>query len=115
MIAIGVTGGLAYGWVINPVNYVDTAPQSLRADYKADYVLMVAKIYRSDQNLPAAKQRLAFLSSAPPQQITSESIIAAQGIGYADEDLEVMGQLMQAIQAASSAAGTETPAAGEQP
>jgi len=113
MIALGAAGGLVYGWVINPVKYVDTAPQSLRADYKADYVLMVAEIYQVDQNLPAAQQRLSFLGNALPQQIVSESIVAAQGIGYAPEDLEIMGQLMQAVQAAQ--APVSTPTAGGQP
>lgn len=112
MIILGAAAGLAYGWIVNPVNYVDTAPQSLRADYKADYVLMVAEIYRADQNLPAAMQALNFLGAASPQQITSEAIIAAQTIGYPTEDLQVMGQLMQAIQAAQ--ANELTPTTGDQ-
>lgn len=112
MIVLGAAAGLAYGWIVNPVKYVDTAPQSLRADYKADYVLMVAEIYRADQNLPAAMQALNFLGAASPQQITSEAIIAAQSIGYPTEDLQVMGQLMQAIQAAQ--ANEPAPTTGDQ-
>lgn len=110
MIALGAAGGLAYGWLINPVQYVDTDPQSLRADYKADYILMVAEIYESDRDLASAQSRLAFVSARPPQQVVSEGILAAQQIGYAVEDLEVMGRLMQAFQAAQ----TPVPQ-GEQP
>ncbi len=102
MIAIGAAGGMTYGWVLNPVQYVDTAPHSLRADYKADYVLMVAEIYASDHDLPAAERRLALLGSRPAQQMVSEAILTAQQIGYAAEDLEVMGQLMQALHAAAT-------------
>ena len=110
MIAMGAVGGLAYGWILNPVQYVDTAPQSLRADYKADYILMVAEIYEGDRNLETAQARLAFFGSRPPQQIVSEGILAAQRIGYEVEDLEKMGRLMQAFQAAQ----TPVPQ-GEQP
>ena len=46
---IGIALGLLYGWVIEPVKFVDTTPASLRADYQTDYVLMVAEAYRSDQ------------------------------------------------------------------
>ena len=41
-IALGLAAGLYYGWVINPVEYVNTTPDTLRVDYQADYVLMVA-------------------------------------------------------------------------
>jgi hypothetical protein len=102
MIALGAAGGMAYGWIGNPVQYVDTAPQSLGADYKADYVLMVAEIYDGDRNLLAAEERLAFLGSRPPQQLVSEAILSAQKIGYPLADVEVMGRLMQSLQAAQA-------------
>ena len=35
---IGIALGLVYGWIISPVEYVDTTPDTLRADYRADYV-----------------------------------------------------------------------------
>jgi hypothetical protein len=41
-IAVGLALGLLYGWVLSPVKYVDTTPNTLRADYQTDYVLMVA-------------------------------------------------------------------------
>ena len=34
-----------YGWVVNPVEYIDIAPESPRVDYKTDYVLMTAEAY----------------------------------------------------------------------
>jgi hypothetical protein len=45
-IAIGAAAGLYYGWVINPIRYIDAAPDSLRSDYKADYVLMTPRYRR---------------------------------------------------------------------
>lgn len=65
MIAIGIAFGLLYGWVIEPVKYVDTAPDSLRLDYKTDYVLMVAEAYQVEHDLNLAVQRLAMLGGDP--------------------------------------------------
>lgn len=93
MIALGLAAGLYYGWVINPVQYVDVPPQSLRADYKADYVLMVAEIYGADGDLAAAEQRLAFFGSVPAADVVSEGIVTAQTIGYAEHDLQLMSRL----------------------
>ena len=49
-ILAGAGLGLLYGWVINPVDYVDTAPDTLRIDYKTDFVLMVAEAYQGESD-----------------------------------------------------------------
>ena len=53
---IGIGAGLAYGWVIDPVEFFDLTPDTLTADYKTDYVLMTAEAYRLEQDpeLPRA-------------------------------------------------------------
>ena len=63
-LAVGVSLGLYYGWVISPVQYTDTDPISLRQSYQDDYVLMTAAIYASDGDLAAARARLAPLAAA---------------------------------------------------
>lgn len=97
MIGLGIGLGLLYGWVINPVQYVDTSLQSLRADYKADYVLMVAEIYQADQDLNQAIQRLSLLGSEDHSQIISQSITTAGELGYTTGDIDRMSQLAQAL------------------
>jgi hypothetical protein len=42
-IGLGVAIGLFYSWTINPVQVVDSTPDTLRLDYRSDYVLMVAE------------------------------------------------------------------------
>ena len=64
-IAVGLALGLLYGWVLSPVEYVDTSPDTLRIDYQSDYVLMVAEIFQTEGDPILAQQRLAFLSSMP--------------------------------------------------
>lgn len=58
---LGVAGGLVYAWLIDPVKYIDTEPASLRTDYKADYVALIASAYAADRDLPRAVARLAAL------------------------------------------------------
>ena len=43
VLLLGIALGLLVGWVLVPIQYVDTTPDTLRGDYRADYVLMVAE------------------------------------------------------------------------
>lgn len=99
-IVIGIAVGLAYGWVINPVEYVDTTPNSLREDYKADYVLMVAEAYAAEGDPAQAARRLALLGDTPPVEIVRQVMIYATQVqpGYAEADLDLMSRLASALQ-----------------
>ncbi len=99
MILLGIAGGLAYGWLVNPVKYTDTSPATLRADYRADYVLMVATIYRDEHDLAKAENRLTFLGNAAPSQIVKDALLTAQKIGYTEDDLVMIQTLSFAIDA----------------
>ena len=97
-IALGAVAGMYYGWVISPVEYVDTAPDSLRIDYKTDYVLMVAEAYRVENSLGLAVRRLALLGSDPPLDMVSTALTFATQIGYYPADLVLMQDLAQDLQ-----------------
>src|SRR3989304_4467866 len=66
-LAPGLAGGLYFGWVVSPVEYVDTAPFSLHQSYKDDYILMVAAAYSGDGDLDAARARLTALGFGAPR------------------------------------------------
>ena len=108
-IAIGAAGGLFYGWVLNPVKYVDTTPDTLRIDYKSDYVLMVAESYSSDSDLDLAARRLALLGDTPPVDIVREAVLFAERQGYVDTDVTLMRHLFSALQAWTSPVETQIP------
>lgn len=97
-IILGVVLGLLYGWVINPVEYVDTAPDSLRVDFRTDYVLMVAEAYRLEGSLGLAARRLALLGAATPQDLIAEASLAAVQLGYSSLDLALMQKLADDFQ-----------------
>jgi len=97
-IAIGASAGMFYGWVISPVEYVDTAPDSLRFDYKTDYVLMVAEAYQVENSLGLAARRLALLGTAPPLDTVNQALTAGTQIGYDPADLALIRTLAEALQ-----------------
>jgi hypothetical protein len=89
-VILGAAAGLFYGWVVNPVEYVDIAPVSLRADYKADYVLMVAESYQVDHDLGIAVRHLARLGDAAPKDIVAEALNYALQHQYSPQDMAVI-------------------------
>jgi len=99
VIILGLAVGLVYGWVINPVEYTNTAPDTLRADYRSDYVLMVAEVFHADQNIELAARRLALLGSEPPAQIASRAMEYALGVNYPTSDLNLLQKLTTSLQA----------------
>lgn len=108
-ILIGAALGLAYGWLVSPVRYVDTSPDTLRVDYKTDYILMVAESYRSDDDLALAMRRLALLGDQPPNAMVLQAIEFAQEQGYNDADILRLQDLWNALQAAIQPDEVETP------
>jgi hypothetical protein len=97
-ILLGLAVGLVYGWVISPVEYLDTTPNTLRYDYRTDYVLMVAEIFDSSQDADQASRQLAQLSSDPPVAIVIQSLAYATQIGYSSEDLVLIQNLATSLQ-----------------
>jgi hypothetical protein len=98
-LAIGIGAGLAYGWVIDPVDFFDLTPDTLRADFKADYVLMTAEAYRVEQDPGLAARRLAVFGSQSPSSIAADALAYARANGFSDPDVALMQELVTAMQA----------------
>ncbi len=104
-ILFGLGIGLAYGWIVNPVRSVDISPDTLRIDYKTDYVLMVAEAFQEEQDVPTAIRRLAVLGNISPVQLVDQAIEFAQKSGYIEPDIARMQALLSALQNLSSEQG----------
>lgn len=96
-ILLGAAVGLFYGWIINPVEYVDIAPSSLRMDYKTDYVLMIAESYQLDHDLGLSVRRLAQLGSSAPSEIVANALSYALQHNYAAQDISMLQVLGEAL------------------
>jgi hypothetical protein len=96
---VGVAAGIAYGWVIDPVDFFDLTPDTLRADYQADYVLMTAEAYRAEQDPELAARRLAIFGSQSPTSIARTGLGYAQSHNFAASDIVLLQELVTALQA----------------
>jgi len=96
-VTLGIAAGLLYGWVIAPLEYTDLTPDTLRADYRSDYVLMVAEAYHAEQNTEPAARRLAILGSRPPAEIIMEAYNYAHQSSYPEGELALLQELALAL------------------
>ncbi len=95
----GVAAGLFYGWKVDPVDFYDLTPDTLRADYKADYVLMTAEAYHADQDPGLAARRLAIFGSQSPVDIATNGLNYARANSYPASDVALIQELVTALQA----------------
>jgi len=95
----GIALGLTYGWVIDPVDFFDLTPDTLRADYKADYVLMVAEAYRFNRDPGIAARHLAVFGSQSPSAIAANGLEYARLNGFDDSDTALIQELVTGLQA----------------
>lgn len=93
--AAGIGLGLLYGWVISPVEFVDLSPETLRADFRADYILMVAEAYQAEHDLDLAARRLAIFGSTPPADIAASALQFGPSAGFTPSELSSLEALVQ--------------------
>jgi hypothetical protein len=55
---IGIAAGLYIGWVVSPVEYVQSPMRDLSQHYKDEYTVMVAQGFQIDSDIGAALERL---------------------------------------------------------
>ena len=98
-LAAGTGIGLLYGWAIDPIQYVDVTPAILRADYRADYVLMVAEASAAQPDPELSARRLAILGDEPPADIVRGAIEYAQQQAFTADELTLLQDLFASMQA----------------
>ena len=96
-IAIGLAAGLAFGWLLAPPQAPDNAPLGqLRADFKADAVLMAAERFAAYSDPVAALRQLEGLADDPVSMMVS-AMTEAEKIGYSAEDMALMKAMFATI------------------
>jgi len=99
-ILVGIGAGLAFGWMMMPPAAPTNAPLgSLRADFKTDLVLMVAEGFHTEPDSMQALTQLDKLDESDPITLLGNSIQYAQAIGYPEEDLKLMQDLLNSMDA----------------
>jgi hypothetical protein len=98
-LVLGAGIGVAYGWYVDPVDFFDLTPETLRADYKEDYVLMTAEAYSAEQDSGLAARRLAIFGTKSPAALAADGLTYARTNGFSDADIALMQELVTALQA----------------
>ncbi len=108
----GLAVGLAYAWVISPIRYVDTTPNTLRADFKDSFRAAIAASYSSTHNLQRARARLALLGDPnPAEALTAQAqrmLAAGESVAIVQEVAGLASDLGSGV-ASISASATAIP------
>lgn len=108
-LVIGIAAGLYYAWGVNPVSYTDTAPASLREDFRDDYLTLIASAYDATADLQRARARLALFAYADPAPILSALAQQRLAQGWPEAEARALARLAADLQAGTAA----TPSRGD--
>jgi hypothetical protein len=108
-VILGIVLGLAYAWLVDPVTYVDTAPDTLRQDFKEQYCALVAAAFLSNNDLARARARLDLLHD--PNIAQALTILAQRALaeGRPEAESHALGLLAVALSQGSIPASTFIP------
>lgn len=96
-LGLGLAGGLFYSWIVNPVEYTDTAPGSLREDFKTDYLALIAAAYASRGDLTRAQVRLALFEGLNSADELAALAQRRQAAGHPPSEAEALAELAAAL------------------
>jgi len=107
---IGVALGVAYAWLVAPLEYIDTSPDSLRADFKDEYRFLIAASYQTHGNLERTQARLTLLGDTDPAVALGEQAQRMLASNAPMNAIRPLADLAEALQ--NPIIFTETPAVG---
>lgn len=114
---LGVMGGLAYAWLVDPVVFVDASPARLSESYKVEYLYLVSQSLAATGNEAQAQQRLSALDDPALAQTVADLLDAALREQRDTETVAALAQLARLLGVegatvdlfAPQAAGAATP------
>lgn len=105
-LVLGILLGLLYGWVIDPVEWVNATPEHLRADLQQDYLRLVIESYSVNRDAPLALERYRALGAAGAEAL------AAVAAHPGELDPTAIQRFRAAIEILEPEAPTEEPRGG---
>lgn len=100
---LGFVLGVLYTWVIQPVEYIDTNPGSLRSEYKDRYRAMIAAAFQYNHDLVRAQARLELLKDDDMARTLAEQAQRTLGEGGSQAEAAALGALAAELGDASGA------------
>lgn len=106
-LVLGLALGLLISWKLYTVSYVNTEPKSLRDDFKDQYRALIAAAYAANNDLEAARARLAYIGDEDPAAALTEQ---AQRVALSNRpQAEVAAELSALTRLASAIEQPPTP------
>jgi hypothetical protein len=97
-LVIGAVIGLGYSWLVQPVEYTNTSPASLREDFKDQYRALIASAYAANGDLVRARARLNLLGDADVYDRLAEQAQRTLADGSAPFEARALGLLAVALE-----------------
>ncbi len=102
-IVVGLSGGLIYTWVINPVKYENILPGQMQVEYRSDWIRMSGLAYGGGSSFDRTQVRL---TSLPVSEVRSELGRTLDDSAAAGHPLPVLRRVAELAQRY----GVDTPA-----
>ncbi len=100
-ILIGISLGLAAGWLVWPVSYYNTDVYDLHPEYQDDFIVMVGELQALEQDIGSARQLLALLSDPEAPQGVEATVVDVTeryiARGANPTDIQYLVRLAQAL------------------
>jgi len=94
---IGIVLGVLHTWIVQPVEYIDTSPASLRPDFKDQYRALIAMAYVANGDLVRANARLELLQDEDVFRALAEQAQRTLAEGADIEAARALGVLAIAL------------------
>jgi|GEM_PF-365508 len=107
-LVLGIVAGLIFTWLLFPVVYEDTSPDTLAEDYKEIYRRTIAEVYVVTGDLDRAISRLNLLENDDIVFALGAQAQRALADGH-EKEAQALAVLASAIQSGQSAGGSTTP------
>ena len=98
---IGAVIGLLYAWAVQPVQYTNTTPASLRSNFKDQYRSLIALAYVSNGDMVRAKARLELLKDEDTYKALAEQAQRTLAEGGFPQEARALGLLAASLGQAS--------------
>jgi hypothetical protein len=96
-IGVGLLAGVFYAWRVNPVSYTNTDPTSLRADFRMDYLALVASAHASTGELARAQARLSVFEAQDMAETLGALAQLRLAAGYPESEARALAGLAAAL------------------
>jgi hypothetical protein len=108
-LAIGLTIGIVFAWLIAPVQYFDTSPASLQDEFKEQYRALIAAAFAANGDLARAQARLSLLEDPNIGDTLAAQAQRALAAGADADEVRALAQLASVADAPPASVPTAVP------